>query len=190
MISASPVERIREALAGFGGVKRRFTKTGDWNGALIFDDYGHHPVEIAAVLQGGARLDQGQGDRDRAAASLHPARQPVRRFRRLLQRRRHGDRRRHLCGRRGADRGRRPRFAGLGHQGARPSPCAAAGSADQPCRHGRGTGRAGRLRRVPGGRQHHAMGLCAAGGAGGAGLAGLPSSDRLAGPPSPPGEKG
>jgi UDP-N-acetylmuramate--alanine ligase len=44
-------DRIREALAGFGGVKRRFTKTGEWNGALIFDDYGHHPVEIAAVLK-------------------------------------------------------------------------------------------------------------------------------------------
>ena len=46
-----PVETIRSALAGFGGVKRRFTKTGEWNGALIFDDYGHHPVEIAAVLK-------------------------------------------------------------------------------------------------------------------------------------------
>jgi UDP-N-acetylmuramate--alanine ligase len=44
-------EAIRKALAGFGGVKRRFTRTGDWNGALIFDDYGHHPVEIAAVLR-------------------------------------------------------------------------------------------------------------------------------------------
>ncbi len=45
------VEQIRKALAAFGGVKRRFTKTGDWRGALIFDDYGHHPVEIAAVLR-------------------------------------------------------------------------------------------------------------------------------------------
>jgi UDP-N-acetylmuramate--alanine ligase len=44
-------EAIRKALAGFGGVKRRFTRTGDWNGATIFDDYGHHPVEIAAVLR-------------------------------------------------------------------------------------------------------------------------------------------
>ena len=44
-------EDIRTALAGFGGVKRRFTRTGDWNGAAIFDDYGHHPVEIAAVLR-------------------------------------------------------------------------------------------------------------------------------------------
>ena len=45
------VEQIRKALAAFGGVKRRFTKTGTWTGALIFDDYGHHPVEIAAVLR-------------------------------------------------------------------------------------------------------------------------------------------
>ncbi|HWG04668.1 MAG TPA: UDP-N-acetylmuramate--L-alanine ligase, partial [Beijerinckiaceae bacterium] len=44
-------QTIRKALADFGGVKRRFTKTGEWNGASIFDDYGHHPVEIAAVLR-------------------------------------------------------------------------------------------------------------------------------------------
>ena len=43
--------RIRQALAGFAGVKRRFTRTGEWNGAIIIDDYGHHPVEIAAVLK-------------------------------------------------------------------------------------------------------------------------------------------
>jgi UDP-N-acetylmuramate--alanine ligase len=42
---------IRKALREFGGVKRRFTRTGEWNGAQIFDDYGHHPVEIAAVLK-------------------------------------------------------------------------------------------------------------------------------------------
>ena len=42
---------IRAALAKFGGVKRRFTKVGAWNGATIIDDYGHHPVEIAAVLK-------------------------------------------------------------------------------------------------------------------------------------------
>jgi UDP-N-acetylmuramate--alanine ligase len=47
----APVETIRKALAGFGGVKRRFTRTGEWNGVSIFDDYGHHPVEIAAVLR-------------------------------------------------------------------------------------------------------------------------------------------
>jgi UDP-N-acetylmuramate--alanine ligase len=42
---------IRQGLAGFSGVKRRFQPTGTWNGVAIFDDYGHHPVEIAAVLK-------------------------------------------------------------------------------------------------------------------------------------------
>jgi UDP-N-acetylmuramate--alanine ligase len=44
-------DAIRKAIASFGGVKRRFTKTGEWNGVAIIDDYGHHPVEIAAVLK-------------------------------------------------------------------------------------------------------------------------------------------
>jgi len=44
-------ELIRKALAEFGGVRRRFTRTGEWNGVPIIDDYGHHPVEIAAVLR-------------------------------------------------------------------------------------------------------------------------------------------
>jgi len=48
---AVPDDKIRSALARFGGVKRRFTKVGEWNGATIIDDYGHHPVEIAAVLK-------------------------------------------------------------------------------------------------------------------------------------------
>ncbi len=47
-------EEIRQGLSGFGGVKRRFTHTGTWNGVSIFDDYAHHPVEIKAVL-GAAR---------------------------------------------------------------------------------------------------------------------------------------
>lgn len=45
---------IRDALATFGGVKRRFTPTGTWNGVAFYDDYAHHPTEIAAVL-GAAR---------------------------------------------------------------------------------------------------------------------------------------
>ncbi len=44
-------EAIRKGLASFGGVKRRFTLTGEWNGVQVFDDYGHHPVEIKAVLK-------------------------------------------------------------------------------------------------------------------------------------------
>ena len=44
-------EAIRRGLASFAGVKRRFTQTGIWNGVFVFDDYGHHPVEIKAVLK-------------------------------------------------------------------------------------------------------------------------------------------
>jgi UDP-N-acetylmuramate--alanine ligase len=44
-------DTIRQAIAGFGGVRRRFTRTGEWQGVTIIDDYGHHPVEIAAVLR-------------------------------------------------------------------------------------------------------------------------------------------
>ena len=50
--------KIRAAMAGFSGVKRRFQLTGEWNGIAIYDDYGHHPAEIAAVLaaaRGGAK---------------------------------------------------------------------------------------------------------------------------------------
>ena len=42
---------VRTAFAGFKGVKRRFTKTGESRGVTVIDDYGHHPVEIAAVLR-------------------------------------------------------------------------------------------------------------------------------------------
>ena len=53
-------ENIRKALGSFGGVKRRFTKVGTWNGAVIIDDYGHHPVEIAAVLRAARESAKGQ----------------------------------------------------------------------------------------------------------------------------------
>ena len=55
-----PDDKIRAALAKFGGVKRRFTKVGEWNGVTIIDDYGHHPVEIAAVLKAGRDVSKGQ----------------------------------------------------------------------------------------------------------------------------------
>ena len=44
-------DTIRSAFAGFAGVKRRFTRTGEAGGITVIDDYGHHPVEIAAVLR-------------------------------------------------------------------------------------------------------------------------------------------
>ena len=53
-------DSIREALAGFAGVKRRFTKTGEAHGITVIDDYGHHPVEIAAVLQAARSATSGK----------------------------------------------------------------------------------------------------------------------------------
>jgi UDP-N-acetylmuramate--alanine ligase len=52
-------EALRTALGSFRGVKRRFTKTGEWNGVAVIDDYGHHPVEIAAVLKAARTIVEG-----------------------------------------------------------------------------------------------------------------------------------
>ena len=51
---------IREALAAFKGVNRRFTKVGEVDGVTIIDDYGHHPVEIAAVLKAARQATEGR----------------------------------------------------------------------------------------------------------------------------------
>jgi UDP-N-acetylmuramate--alanine ligase len=53
-------ESIAKGLAGFKGVKRRFTCTGIVNGVTIIDDYGHHPVEIAAVLKAARSVTAGR----------------------------------------------------------------------------------------------------------------------------------
>ncbi|WP_144752931.1 MULTISPECIES: UDP-N-acetylmuramate--L-alanine ligase [Bartonella] len=53
-------ELIKKGLAEFGGVKRRFTRTGSWRGIEIFDDYGHHPVEIKAVLRAARESAKGR----------------------------------------------------------------------------------------------------------------------------------
>ncbi len=53
-------DEIREALAGFAGVNRRFTKVAEVNGVTIIDDYGHHPVEIAAVLKAARQATKGR----------------------------------------------------------------------------------------------------------------------------------
>ena len=53
-------DEIRAALAKFGGVGRRFTKVGEVNGVTIIDDYGHHPVEIAAVLKAARQSTKGR----------------------------------------------------------------------------------------------------------------------------------
>lgn len=53
-------DEIRDALAAFGGVNRRFTRVGEVDGVTIIDDYGHHPVEIAAVLKAARQACDGR----------------------------------------------------------------------------------------------------------------------------------
>ena len=60
---------IRKAFAAFSGVKRRFSRVGDFDGVSVYDDYAHHPVEIAAVLRA-ARI----GGDGRIVAVLQPHR--------------------------------------------------------------------------------------------------------------------
>ena len=54
------LEQIRDALGSFGGVNRRFTRVGEVDGVTIIDDYGHHPVEIAAVLKAARQASKGR----------------------------------------------------------------------------------------------------------------------------------
>ena len=56
---------------GFGGVKRRFTITGQWNDITVVDDYGHHPVEITAVLRAARQRVQGTGGKIHAIHQPH-----------------------------------------------------------------------------------------------------------------------
>jgi UDP-N-acetylmuramate--alanine ligase len=58
-IGLSP-DTIFEALCSFEGVDRRFTRTGDWNGVAIYDDYAHHPAEIEAALSAARGAVEGQ----------------------------------------------------------------------------------------------------------------------------------
>ncbi|MFS2110293.1 UDP-N-acetylmuramate--L-alanine ligase [Sphingomonas sp. Sphisp140] len=55
-----PDATIQQGFAKFGGVKRRFTKVGETGGATIIDDYGHHPVEIRAVLAAARESAEGR----------------------------------------------------------------------------------------------------------------------------------
>ncbi len=160
-----PPTAIKAALAAFGGVNRRFTKVGVWNGVTIIDDYGHHPVEIAAVLKAARQATKGRVIAVHQPHRYTPAARPLHPVLRLLQRCRRGGDRRRLCRRRGADRRDQP-----GHAGRRADrPRAPAGAAA-----GRGGG-AGRLRaggvpaggpaRLPRGRVDQRLGERAAGAA-------------------------
>jgi UDP-N-acetylmuramate--alanine ligase len=56
----APERAIRKGLAGFGGVRRRFTFTGSAGGVRVVDDYGHHPVEILNVLKAARAVTNGR----------------------------------------------------------------------------------------------------------------------------------
>ena len=60
-----------EGLAGFEGVKRRFTKTGVGLGITVIDDYGHHPVEISATLKAARQAQDHSGGRVIAVVQPH-----------------------------------------------------------------------------------------------------------------------
>ena len=55
-----PDGTIQQGFAQFEGVKRRFTKVGEVDGITVIDDYGHHPVEIRAVLSAARESAQGR----------------------------------------------------------------------------------------------------------------------------------
>lgn len=62
---------MQSALESFAGVKRRFTTTGVVEGITIIDDYGHHPVEIEAVLKAGRQAVSTTGGRLIAVMQPH-----------------------------------------------------------------------------------------------------------------------
>ena len=62
---------ILRGLRDFGGVKRRFTKTGEAGGVTIIDDYGHHPVEIMATLSSARQAVEASGGRVIAVVQPH-----------------------------------------------------------------------------------------------------------------------
>ena len=156
---------IRSALAGFKGVKRRFTRVGEAGGITVIDDYGHHPVEIAAVL----KATRQAGARD-VIAVVQPHRYSppflaVRGVLHLHERRRHGYRGRCLRRRRGAGGGHGQGRAGGGPPRARPPLRGAAAGAGEPGGDGPRHRQAGRLRGLPRRRQHHRLGARVAGAA-------------------------
>jgi UDP-N-acetylmuramate--alanine ligase len=69
-----PEDTIRKALSEFAGVKRRFTRVGEAHGVTVIDDYGHHPVEIAAVLRAAREGLDAEAGEGRLVAVVQPHR--------------------------------------------------------------------------------------------------------------------
>ncbi len=170
----STTASLRSALAGFAGVKRRFTRTGEAGGITVIDDYGHHPVEIAAVLKA-ARAGWRQARRDRggAAASLFAPRRDL--FEEFCTCFNDADTvivaDVYAAGE-AADRGHRQGRAGGRAARARASlACVPLPAPDSLAELINAIAQARRLCGVPRRGQHHRLGACAAGTAGGVAVA-------------------
>ena len=157
-------EQIRKGLAGFGGVKRRFTRTGEWNGVDGVRRLRPPSGRDRRRAEGRARVDQGPGDRRGAAASLHAARALFDQFCTCFN---DADTvivaQVYAAGEapiEGVDRD--ALVAGMRARGHRDVIALDDAARSSPASI-KGIAQAGRLRRVPRRRQHHAMGLCAAG---------------------------
>lgn len=70
-VEGVPDALMKKALSEFEGVKRRFTRTGEVNGITIIDDYGHHPVEISAVLKAARMAVEERGGKIHAIMQPH-----------------------------------------------------------------------------------------------------------------------
>ena len=101
-LAGADVRGCAAALAGFPGVARRLEPKGERNGARIYDDYAHHPTEVAATLAGGARARAATPDRRLPAPPLLAHQGAGHRVRRRPRGRRRGRRPRRLSGPRGA----------------------------------------------------------------------------------------
>ena len=154
-------EQIRDGFARFDGVKRRFSKVGEFDGVTdhrrLRAPSGRDPRRPLRR----ARERAGAGHRGHAAAPLHAASRSDGRLPERVQRRGHRVRDAGLCGRRGADRGRGFRSPGRGAARARPSHGADGQRPRRPLRSAARSRRAGRPDHLHGRGRHHEVGGCA-----------------------------
>ena len=66
-----PFETIATAIESFKGIERRFCYKGTYQGAEIFDDYGHHPIEIYNTLISCKKTCEEKINRGVSTTSIH-----------------------------------------------------------------------------------------------------------------------
>ena len=131
-LASADVEACARALADFPGVARRLELKGEADGARIYDDYAHHPTEVAATLEAARDLEPAAADRRLPAPPLLPHQGAGHGVRRGPGRRRRGRRARRLSGPRGAGGRARGRERHDGRERRRGPWCAGAASGGCP----------------------------------------------------------